>query len=79
MTVHVTDTGAAARALSLLSARARAFAWGRVLDALASQREALDYRIWREDPHDTHLEGDVQTWCELSRALADFLAARRAA
>ena len=50
----------------------------RVLDAVADQREALDHRIWREDSNDTNLEDDVRTWCELSRALADFLDARRA-
>jgi hypothetical protein len=42
-------------------------------------RAALDHRIWREDPEDTHLEADVQTWCELAQALTDFLKARRSA
>ena len=69
MTVHLTPASVA-----------RCFiAWCRVLDAVADQREALDHRIWREDPNDTYLEADVRTWCELSRALAYFLKARRAA
>ena len=51
----------------------------RILDAVAQQREALDYRIWREDPDDTHLAADCQTWCELTRALADFLTTRGSA
>jgi hypothetical protein len=59
--------------------QARLVAWSRILEAVAEQREALDHRIWREDPDDTHLEADCQTWCELTRALADFLQARRAA
>jgi hypothetical protein len=42
-------------------------------------RDALDDRIWREDPDDTHLVADCQAWLELARALADFLRARRAA
>jgi hypothetical protein len=41
-------------------------------------RTGLDHRIWRGDADDTHLEADCQTWCELTRALADFLEARRA-
>jgi hypothetical protein len=51
----------------------------RVLDAVADQREGLDFRIWRAEPDDTHLQADVQIWRELSCALADFLEARRAA
>jgi hypothetical protein len=42
-------------------------------------RDALDHRICREDIGDTQLKADVQTWCELTRALANFLDARRAA
>jgi len=61
------------------AARARLLAWCRILDSVAEMREALDYRIWREDPNDTQLKADIQTWCELSRALADFLEAQRAA
>lgn len=57
----------------------RMLAWRRILEAVAEQRAALDYRIWRENPDDTHLKADCQTWCELARALADFLRARRAA
>ena len=68
MTVHLAPTCVARRFI----------AWRRVLDAVADQREALDHRLWREDPNDTHLEADVRTWCELSRALAKFLHARRA-
>ena len=59
-------------------ARARLMAWCSILDAVAEQREALDYRIWREDPGDTHLAADCQTWCELAAALAAFLKAREA-
>jgi hypothetical protein len=51
----------------------------RVLDAVAEQRDVLNFRIWLADPDDTHLEADVQTWCKLSLALADFLDARREA
>ena len=57
----------------LSATKAQLLAWCRVLDAVAEQREALDHRIWREDPDDTHLKADVQTWCELARALAYFL------
>ena len=59
--------------------KGRLIAWCRVLEAIAEQREALHHRIWREDPEDTLLEADCQTWCELAQALADFLNARRAA
>jgi hypothetical protein len=41
-------------------------------------RKSLEHRIWREDPDDVFLEADVQTWCELAEALADFLKARSA-
>jgi hypothetical protein len=51
----------------------------RVLNAIAEQREALDFRIWRAGSDDTHLEADVRIWRELSGALADFLEARQAA
>jgi hypothetical protein len=54
-------------------------AWCRVLNAIAEQREALDFRIWCARPDDTDLDADVQIWCELSAALADFLDARVAA
>ena len=60
-------------------AEARARAWFRIVEAVTEQREALGHRIWREDPVDTHLEADCQTWCELTQALADFLEARRSA
>jgi hypothetical protein len=60
-------------------ATTRLVAWGRILEAVAEQREALDYRIGREDPNDTHIDADCQTWCRLTRALADFLEARRSA
>jgi hypothetical protein len=66
-------------AAKVVSAKTRVVAWCRILDAVAEMRESLDHRIWREDPDDTHLEADVRTWCELARALADFLKARRAA
>ena len=39
-------------------------------------RTALDHRIWREDPDDTHLTADVPTWCELARGLSTFLRSR---
>jgi hypothetical protein len=42
------------------------------------QRNALQYRIWREDPGDLYLEADVQTWCELAAALSAFLKAKSA-
>jgi hypothetical protein len=60
-------------------ARRRAGAWRRVLDAVAEMRDALDYRIYREDPDDTFLEADCRAWCELAQSLADFLRSRRAA
>jgi hypothetical protein len=65
------------RAAMARPAVARLRAWCRVLDAMAEMRGSLDHRIWREDPEDTLLEADVQTWCELTRALGDFLRARR--
>ena len=58
-------------------AEARARAWFRIVAAVGEMRGALDYRIWREDPADTHLEADCQTWCELTHGLTDFLKARR--
>lgn len=51
----------------------------RVLNAVAEQRSALDFRIWLAELRDTHLQSDVETWCQLSLALADVLAARREA
>jgi hypothetical protein len=57
----------------------RANAWSRILDAVAEQREALDFRLWLADPNDTHLQADVQIWCALTGALTDLLEARRAA
>jgi hypothetical protein len=62
----------------LALSRRRSEAWCRILDVVAEQREALEHRIWREDPADTHLEADIQTWCELSRSLTDFVKARAA-
>jgi hypothetical protein len=61
------------------SAKAGLYAWCRVLEALAEQREALEYRQCYEGIDDKFLAADIQTWCELAWALADFLAARRAA
>jgi hypothetical protein len=61
------------------SARARALAWRRVLDALSEQRDALQHRIWLENISDIHLEADCRVWCELARSLANFLEARRSA
>ena len=58
--------------------RARLLAWSRILHAVAEQREALDCRIWREDPEDTLLAADCQTFCELVRALSYFLKAKSA-
>lgn len=58
-------------------ARRRRRAWLHVLNAVAEMREALDYRIWQADPDDTHVEADCRVWCELSHALADFLAPRK--
>ena len=60
-------------------ARKRRNAWRRILDAVAEMRDALEYRIWRGDPDDTHLHADCQTWAEFARALADFLKSRRSA
>ena len=60
-------------------ATTRLVAWTRILDALAEQRDALEYRIWRESPDDTQLAADCQTWCGLSRGLTDLLRARRTA
>jgi hypothetical protein len=60
-------------------ARARLLAWCRVLEGVADQREALEHRIWCEDPEDVFLEADIQTWRELTRALVAFLEARRTA
>jgi hypothetical protein len=57
----------------------RARAWFRITEAVDEMREALDYRIWREDPDDTHLEHDCRVFCDLTRGLTDFLAARRSA
>jgi hypothetical protein len=57
----------------------RVITWCRILEAVAEQRETLLHRIWREDPEDTLLEADCQTWCELAQALADFLNAKRPA
>ena len=74
MIAHMTTPGAAIKV-----ALPRLIAWGRVLEAMAEQREALMYRIWLADPHDTHLEADCLAWCDLARALADFLKARRQA
>src|SRR5689334_22164253 len=61
----------------LLASGRRLVAWTRILDAVVEQREALNHRIWREDPEDISLEADVQTWCALTRALADLLQSRR--
>ena len=58
-------------------ARRRRCAWLRVLDAVAVMRDTLAHRLWREDPDDTHLAGDIQTWCELSQALTDFLKSKK--
>jgi hypothetical protein len=85
MNMHFTDPGMVpakpkvASRDATLTAKARLIAWTRVLDVVAEQREALDHRIWREDADDVFLEADCQTWSELTRALADYLAARRAA
>jgi hypothetical protein len=57
----------------------RIHAWCRILDAVGEMRTALDHRIWRQDPADTLLAADCQTWCELAGALAEFLRARRTA
>ena len=54
-------------------------AWTRVLDAVADIRDSLQYRISREDVTDTQLESDVQKFGELTRALADYLQAKKEA
>ncbi len=63
---------------ALAMVRARFIAWSRVLDELAAQREALDFRICYADPGDECLPDDCRSWCRLTSALADFLDARRA-
>ena len=60
-------------------AEARARAWFRILESVGEMREALEHRIWREDPADTLLEADCQTWVELAWALSDLLRAKRSA
>ena len=60
----------------LAIARLRASAWLRVIEAVTDMLDALDYRIWRADLHDTHLEADCRVWRELARALAEFLKQR---
>jgi hypothetical protein len=74
MNVHATVSDP-----TLKLAEGRARAWFRIVEAVGEQRDALDYRIWLQNPDDTHLEADVQTWCELASALSAFLEARRAA
>ena len=74
MTALLTPTAGKAR-----GAAPRLRAWTRVLHAVAEQRHALEHRIWREDIEDEFLEADVQTWRDLTQALADFLKARRSA
>ena len=69
MTVHFTTAAKSASHHCLQ-------AWTRALDALAEMREALQHRIWREDADDVHLEADCRAWCELTRALANFLEVR---
>ena len=78
MTEHVARA-VAVTATKATKAKHRLAAWCRVLDAVGEMRAALDHQIWREDPDDCLLEADVQCWCELARALADFLSARRMA
>lgn len=72
-------TGDERDTLVLNAAKLRTDAWRRILEAVDEMRDALDHRVWREDPDDTLLEADCQTWCELARALGDFLRARRSA
>jgi hypothetical protein len=72
MTVHVTNAKGEI-------AITRLAAWCRILDAVAEQREALDRRIDHQDPSDTHIDADCQTWGGLAEALADFLDARKSA
>ena len=74
MTAHMAAPGVAVKA-----ALPRLIAWGRILEAMSEQREALLHRIWLADPDDTQLEADCRAWCDLSRALAAFLKARSAA
>jgi hypothetical protein len=71
MTAHLIP--AAAKSIST----SRLNVWCRVLGAVADMRESLEHRIWREDPADRHLEADCRTWCQLARALADSLKARK--
>jgi hypothetical protein len=71
MTTPLADT--------VLRARARLLAWCRVIEAVTEMRDALQYRIYREGIEDMFLEADVQTWRDLTRALAAFLEARRTA
>ena len=59
------EAGAMTAPLDL--ARRRRCAWLRVVNAVAEMREALEYRIWRGDPDDTHLHADCQTWAEWRR------------
>lgn len=73
------DRQISTRSSAVPQARRRAQAWLRILDALAEQRQALEYRIWLEDHEDTVLASDCQSWCELAAAVADFLKARRSA
>jgi hypothetical protein len=54
-------------------ARLRANAWRRIIEVVADMRDALSYRLWREDPTDEHLEHDCELFSELARALAAFL------
>ena len=63
--------------LAFAQDESRARAAFRILEAVIEMRDALDYRIWREDPADTQLEADCQTWWELMQALFDFLRAKR--
>ena len=60
-------------------ARRRRSAWLRILEAVAEMRSALEHRIWRADPDDTHLEADCKAWVELALSLGDFLKSRRSA
>jgi len=73
---HFTASVAVEKAMR---SKTRLVAWCRILDSVAEMREALDYRIWRENPNDRFLQADCQAWCELTKALADFLGVRRAA
>ena len=50
-----------------------------VLGAVADMRDALHDRIDRGDIDDLSLEPDCRNWCNLARALADFLTVRRSA